>query len=38
MLIVKVSGASMAGLICLGVALRADEVGAYGAIPIQGCE
>lgn len=33
-----VCGASMAGLICLAVALRNDEVGAFATIPVQGCE
>jgi hypothetical protein len=31
-----VCGASMAGQICLAVAIRADEVGAGGTIPLQG--
>lgn len=31
-----VCGASMAGQICLAVAVRAKEVGAVGTIPLQG--
>lgn len=31
-----VCGASMAGQVCLAVAVRADEVGAAGTIPLQG--
>lgn len=31
-----VCGASMAGQVCLAVAIRADEVGAGGTIPLQG--
>ena len=31
-----ICGASMAGQICLAVAIRADEVGAGGSIPLQG--
>ncbi|KAK7894234.1 hypothetical protein LTR67_005992 [Exophiala xenobiotica] len=33
-----VSGASMAGQVCVAVAIRADEVGAGGTIPLQGCD
>ncbi|EMR82909.1 putative alpha beta hydrolase fold family protein [Botrytis cinerea BcDW1] len=33
-----ICGASMAGQVCLAVATRADEVGAGGTIPLQGCE
>ncbi|KAK1922506.1 Alpha/Beta hydrolase protein [Papiliotrema laurentii] len=33
-----VCGASMAGLICVAVALRNAEVGAFATIPVQGCE
>ncbi|KAF2762050.1 alpha/beta-hydrolase [Pseudovirgaria hyperparasitica] len=33
-----VCGASMAGQICLAVAIRNDEVGAGGVIPLQGCD
>jgi hypothetical protein len=28
----------MAGLICIAVALRNHEVGAFATIPVQGCE
>lgn len=31
-----ICGASMAGQVCLAVAIRADEVGAGGTIPLQG--
>lgn len=31
-----ICGASMAGQVCLAVAIRADEVGAGGSIPLQG--
>jgi pimeloyl-ACP methyl ester carboxylesterase len=34
----QVCGASMAGLICIAVALRNAEVGAAATIPVQGCE
>jgi pimeloyl-ACP methyl ester carboxylesterase len=33
-----VCGASMAGQVCVAVAIRADEVGAGGTIPLQGCD
>lgn len=33
-----VCGASMAGQVCLAVAIRADEVGASGTIPLQGSD
>lgn len=33
-----VCGASMAGLICIAIALRNAEVGAHATIPVQGCE
>ncbi|KAG4432962.1 hypothetical protein IFR05_011557 [Cadophora sp. M221] len=33
-----ICGASMAGQVCLAVAIRADEVGAGGAIPLQGSD
>lgn len=33
-----ICGASMAGQACLAVATRADEVGAGGVIPLQGCD
>jgi pimeloyl-ACP methyl ester carboxylesterase len=33
-----ICGASMAGQVCLAVAIRADEVGAGGTIPLQGCD
>lgn len=33
-----VCGASMAGQVCIAVAIRAEEVGAGGAIPLQGCD
>lgn len=33
-----VCGASMAGQVCLAVAARAEEVGAGGTIPLQGCD
>ncbi|KAF7118468.1 hypothetical protein CNMCM5793_007989 [Aspergillus hiratsukae] len=33
-----VCGASMAGQVCIAVALRAEEVGAGGTIPLQGCD
>ncbi|KAL4941981.1 hypothetical protein BDV06DRAFT_193297 [Aspergillus oleicola] len=33
-----VCGASMAGQVCIAVAIRADEVGAGGTIPLQGCD
>jgi pimeloyl-ACP methyl ester carboxylesterase len=33
-----ICGASMAGQVCIAVAIRADEVGAGGAIPLQGCD
>ena len=33
-----ICGASMAGQICLAVAVRADEVGAGGTIPLQGSD
>ncbi|KAE8441570.1 hypothetical protein EG329_004689 [Mollisiaceae sp. DMI_Dod_QoI] len=33
-----VCGASMAGQVCLAVAVRADEVGAGGTIPLQGSD
>ncbi|PYI03119.1 alpha/beta-hydrolase [Aspergillus sclerotiicarbonarius CBS 121057] len=31
-------GASMAGQACIAAAIRADEVGIMGSIPLQGCE
>ncbi|KAL2838304.1 Alpha/Beta hydrolase protein [Aspergillus pseudoustus] len=33
-----VCGASMAGQVCIAVAIRAEEVGAGGTIPLQGCD
>lgn len=33
-----ICGASMAGQVCVAVAIRADEVGAGGTIPLQGCD
>lgn len=33
-----ICGASMAGQVCLAVAIHADEVGAGGVIPLQGCD
>ncbi|KAI3400724.1 hypothetical protein diail_1933 [Diaporthe ilicicola] len=33
-----VCGASMAGQVCIAVAIRAGEVGAGGTIPLQGCD
>ncbi|KAK0118360.1 hypothetical protein ONS95_012648 [Cadophora gregata] len=33
-----ICGASMAGQVCLAVAIRADEVGAGGTIPLQGSD
>jgi pimeloyl-ACP methyl ester carboxylesterase len=33
-----VCGASMAGQVCVSVAIRAEEVGAGGTIPLQGCD
>jgi hypothetical protein len=33
-----VCGASMAGQVCVAVAIRAEEVGAGGTIPLQGCD
>ena len=33
-----ICGASMAGQVCLAVAIRHDEVGAIGTIPLQGCD
>jgi pimeloyl-ACP methyl ester carboxylesterase len=33
-----VCGASMAGQVCLAVAVRNDEVGALGTIPLQGSD
>ena len=33
-----ICGASMAGQVCLAVAIRAAEVGAGGVIPLQGCD
>ena len=33
-----VCGASMAGQVCLAVAIRHEEVGASGTIPLQGCD
>lgn len=33
-----ICGASMAGQVCIAVAIRAEEVGAGGAIPLQGCD
>lgn len=33
-----ICGASMAGQVCLAVAVRADEVGAAGTIPLQGSD
>ncbi|KAF2020456.1 alpha/beta-hydrolase [Aaosphaeria arxii CBS 175.79] len=33
-----ICGASMAGQVCLAVAIRHKEVGAAGVIPLQGCE
>ena len=35
---VIVSGASMAGHVCLAVAMRASELGVAGSIPCEGCE
>ncbi|OJZ80195.1 hypothetical protein ASPFODRAFT_76018 [Aspergillus luchuensis CBS 106.47] len=31
-------GATMAGQACIAAAIRAEEVGIYGSIPLQGCE
>lgn len=33
-----ICGASMAGQVCLAVAIRHEEVGAIGTIPLQGCD
>jgi pimeloyl-ACP methyl ester carboxylesterase len=33
-----VCGASMAGQVCIAAAIRAEEVGAGGTIPLQGCD
>ena len=33
-----VCGASMAGQVCVAVAIRNDEVGSGGTIPMQGCD
>ena len=33
-----ICGASMAGQVCVAVAIRAEEVGAGGTIPLQGCD
>lgn len=33
-----VCGASMAGQVCVAIAIRAEEVGAGGTIPLQGCD
>ncbi|KAK8226673.1 Alpha/Beta hydrolase protein [Phyllosticta capitalensis] len=33
-----ICGASMAGQVCLAIAMRHEEVGAAGTIPLQGCE
>ncbi|KAK6088101.1 hydrolase protein [Seiridium cupressi] len=33
-----ICGASMAGQVCVAVAIRSDEVGAGGTIPLQGCD
>ncbi|CEL08925.1 Putative Hydrolase [Aspergillus calidoustus] len=33
-----ICGASMAGQVCVAVATRAEEVGAGGTIPLQGCD
>lgn len=33
-----ICGASMAGQVCIAVAIRAEEVGAGGTIPLQGCD
>lgn len=33
-----VCGASMAGQVCVACAIRADEVGCSGTIPLQGCD
>ncbi|KAL3495781.1 Alpha/Beta hydrolase protein [Aspergillus germanicus] len=33
-----VCGASMAGQVCIAVAIRGEEVGAGGRIPLQGCD
>ncbi|KAI9710142.1 MAG: hypothetical protein M1820_002944 [Bogoriella megaspora] len=33
-----ICGASMAGQVCLAVAIRHEEVGACGTIPLQGCD
>ena len=33
-----VCGASMAGQVCVAVAIRSEEVGAGGTIPLQGCD
>ncbi|ETI20814.1 hypothetical protein G647_07156 [Cladophialophora carrionii CBS 160.54] len=33
-----VSGASMAGHVCLALAMRAKEIGVGGVIPLEGCE
>ena len=33
-----VCGASMAGQVCVAVAIRSEEVGAGGTIPMQGCD
>lgn len=33
-----VCGASMAGQVCIAVAIRAEEVGVGGTIPLQGCD